>query len=68
MVHKGYGVGAEDYDKVGATFLWTLEKGLGDAFTTEVKEAWTVTYTTVAGVMIEGAEYTTPAEPVKRKQ
>jgi hemoglobin-like flavoprotein len=55
--HKGYGVKAEDYDKVGESFLWTLEKGLGDAFTPDVKEAWTVVYTTVAGVMIEGAEY-----------
>lgn len=55
--HAGYGVKAEDYDKVGASFLWTLEKGLGDGFTPDVKEAWTVVYTTVAGVMIEGAEY-----------
>lgn len=55
--HKDYGVKAEDYDKVGAAFLWTLEQGLGDDFTPEIKEAWTVTYTTVASVMIEGAEY-----------
>jgi hemoglobin-like flavoprotein len=55
--HAEYGVKAEDYDKVGASLLWTLGKGLGDAFRPEVKEAWTVTYTTVAGVMIEGAEY-----------
>lgn len=55
--HKGYGVRAEDYDKVGAAFLWTLEQGLGDAFTPEVREAWTATYTTVARVMIDGAGY-----------
>lgn len=55
--HKDYGVKAEDYDKVGAAFLWTLGQGLGDDFTDEVKDAWLVTYTTVAGVMIEGAEY-----------
>lgn len=55
--HAGYGVKAEDYDKVADAFLWTLEKGLGDAFTAQVKEAWTVTYTTVASVMIEGAGY-----------
>lgn len=60
--HKGYGVKAEDYDKVGASFLWTLEQGLGEAFTPEIKEAWTVTYTTVASVMIEGAEYDVEAE------
>ena len=55
--HKGYGVKAEDYDKVGDAFLWTLEQGLGDAFTPEIEDAWTVTYSTVASVMIDGAEY-----------
>lgn len=55
--HKGYGVKAEDYNKVADAFLWTLSKGLGDGFTDEVKDAWVVTYTTVASVMIEGAEY-----------
>lgn len=55
--HKAYGVTAADYDKVGASFLWTLEQGLGDAFTDDIKEAWAVTYGTVASVMIEGAEY-----------
>jgi hemoglobin-like flavoprotein len=59
--HAGYGVKAEDYDKVGDAFLWTLGQGLGDAFTDEIKEAWTVTYTTVAGVMIEGAQYDSAA-------
>lgn len=55
--HKEYGVKAEDYDKVGAALLWTLGQGLGEAFTDDVKEAWTVTYGTVASVMIEGAAY-----------
>lgn len=55
--HRGYGVKAEDYDKVGASFLWTLEQGLGDAYTPEVQDAWTVTYQTLASVMIDGAEY-----------
>lgn len=57
--HKGYGVKADDYDKVGASLLWTLEAGLGDDFTTEVKDAWAETYTTLSGVMIDGAEYET---------
>jgi hemoglobin-like flavoprotein len=55
--HKDYGVGAEDYNKVADAFLWTLGQGLGDAFTDEVKDAWVVTYTTVADVMIAGAGY-----------
>jgi hemoglobin-like flavoprotein len=55
--HKGYGVSAGDYDKVADAFLWTLDKGLGEAFTDDVKDAWVVTYTTVASVMIDGAGY-----------
>jgi hemoglobin-like flavoprotein len=62
--HKGYGVKAEDYDKVGDAFLWTLEQGLGDAFTPEIEDAWTVTYSTVASVMIDGAGY----GPVQHQQ
>jgi hemoglobin-like flavoprotein len=49
--HKGYGVTAEHYAPVGAALLWTLEKGLGEAFTSDVKGAWTEAYTTLAGVM-----------------
>jgi hemoglobin-like flavoprotein len=49
--HKGYGVTAAHYAPVGAALLWTLEKGLGPDFTPEVKEAWTETYTALAGVM-----------------
>lgn len=55
--HVEYGVKKEDYDKVGASLLWTLEQGLQDAFTPEVKEAWTETYTAVANVMIDGSGY-----------
>jgi len=55
--HVDYGVKKEDYDSVGAALLWTLEQGLGDAFTDEVKEAWTITYGTVASVAIDGAGY-----------
>ncbi len=51
--HNGYGVKAEHYDTVGEALLDTLEKGLGEAFTTETKEAWTITYTTLASVMKE---------------
>lgn len=59
--HVDYGVKAEDYDKVGASLLRTLEKGLGDAFTPEVKEAWTTAYGTLSTVMKDAA-YAEPAE------
>jgi hemoglobin-like flavoprotein len=49
--HAGYGVKAEHYDTVGAALLWTLGKGLGEAYTEEVDAAWTETYTTLATVM-----------------
>jgi hemoglobin-like flavoprotein len=49
--HVGYGATAEHYEPVGAALLWTLEQGLGPAFTPQVKEAWTTTYVTVADVM-----------------
>lgn len=54
--HVGYGVKPDDYATVAEALLFTLEKGLGDAFTDEVKEAWTLTYSTLAGVMIEAGE------------
>ena len=49
--HVGYGVLPEDYDKVGASLLRTLEKGLGDGYTPEVAAAWTTAYATLSGVM-----------------
>src|ERR1700720_4811396 len=42
--HVGYGAKAEHYPVVGAALLWTLEKGLGDAWTPEVADAWTAAY------------------------
>ena len=49
--HAGYGVKAEHYDTVAAALVWTLEQGLGDAFTAEVKQAWVQTYTLLATTM-----------------
>ncbi len=51
--HAGYGVTEEHYATVGAALLWTLEKGLGPAFTPAVREAWTTTYSLLANTMIE---------------
>lgn len=53
--HVSYGVKDEHYDTVGGALLYTLEKGLGDAWNDELKAAWTETYVTVAGVMKEAA-------------
>jgi nitric oxide dioxygenase len=53
--HVGYGAKAEHYPVVGAALLWTLEKGLGDAWTPEVADAWTTAYGTLSGYMIAQA-------------
>ncbi|WP_341368694.1 globin family protein [Yoonia sp. BS5-3] len=53
--HVDYGVKAEDYAPVGASLIYTLEKGLGDDFTPDLKDAWTEAYTVLSGVMIEAA-------------
>jgi hemoglobin-like flavoprotein len=49
--HVAYGVKDKDYDTVGAALLWTLETGLGEAFTPDVKEAWTNVYNVLASTM-----------------
>lgn len=49
--HVGYGVADEHYDTVGAALLWALEKGLGNAFTPEVKDAWAAVYGLLAETM-----------------
>ncbi len=37
--HSSYGVRPEHYATVGAALLWTLQSGLGEAFTPEVRDA-----------------------------
>jgi nitric oxide dioxygenase len=53
--HVAYGAKAEHYPVVGAALLWTLQKGLGDAWTPEVANAWTAAYGTLSGYMISEA-------------
>lgn len=54
--HVDYGVDDSQYDTVGQAFLDTLEKGLGDAFTPQVKQAWTTVYGILAATMIGAAQ------------
>jgi hemoglobin-like flavoprotein len=53
--HVGYGVVDAHYDTVGAALIWTLEQGLAEAFTPEVKDAWVAVYTLLASVMKDAA-------------
>ena len=54
--HHDYGVKESHYGSVADALLWTLEQGLGDAFTPAVKTAWTNVYSVLAGVMIAAQE------------
>lgn len=63
--HAGYGVTADHYKPVGEALIWTLEKGLGDEFTPEVKEAWVTTYSTLESVMTEAAAEVPPPKEKK---
>ena len=54
--HADYGVRTEHYATVGAALLWTLQAGLGEHFTPEVREAWASAYTALASVMIDAVD------------
>jgi len=53
--HVAYGVEEHHYDTVGEALLWTLERGLGDAFTDDVRDAWATAYTLLAMTMKSAA-------------
>src|SRR6187402_3959422 len=45
--HVGYGAKPAHYPVVGSALLWTLEKGLGEAWNPELAGAWTAVYGTL---------------------
>jgi nitric oxide dioxygenase len=53
--HAGYGVKPHHFAPVGSALLWTLGKGLGTAFTPEVKDAWATAYILLSTTMIDAA-------------
>jgi hemoglobin-like flavoprotein len=53
--HLTYGVRPEHYATVGAALLWTLQAGLGEAFTPEAREAWTSAYLFLSSTMQQAA-------------
>ncbi|GAB2554477.1 globin family protein [Spirosoma areae] len=50
--HVHYGVQEHHYVLVGQALLWTLEQGLGEAWTPEVQAAWQACYTLLSEIMI----------------
>ena len=63
--HAGYGVTDAHYDSVGAALVWTLEQGLGHAWTPAVASAWTEVYAMLSGIMRTAAARAEVA-PAKR--
>src|SRR6195952_4062708 len=49
--HAGYGVKDAHYDSVGVALLWTLEQGLGDAWTPDAAAAWKEVYGILSSIM-----------------
>lgn len=54
--HNGYGVQEAHYATVGAALLKTLEQGLGQAFTPQVKASWATVYGVMSSVMVAAAK------------
>jgi hemoglobin-like flavoprotein len=59
--HAGYGVEDRHFATVGAALIWTLERGLGAGFTSEMERAWCAAYEVLAGVMKQGMRDALPA-------
>ena len=63
--HRTYGVAGAHYDSVGAALLWTLETGLGKAWTPAAAEAWATLYGMLSGIMRRAAD--APMQPATVK-
>lgn len=53
--HARYGVQEAHYETVGLALLWTLEQGLGEAFTPAVSDAWAKAYGWLSTTMQQAA-------------
>ncbi|MDA0998271.1 MAG: methyl-accepting chemotaxis protein, partial [Proteobacteria bacterium] len=68
--HVNYGAEPEHYDAFGEAMILALQDSLGDAFTNEARDAWTLTYWLLANEMKHAASEAAsaaprPAPPVK---
>ena len=60
--HAGYYVEDAHYDTVGEVLLWTLNQGLGESFTPQVRDAWASVYALLATTMKDAARVADPAD------
>ena len=51
--HATYGVKAYQYSSAGAAWYWALDQTLGDAFSMDVKLAWTAAFCLLAKIMLD---------------
>ena len=61
-----YAIPDAAYDAVGEALIWTLDYGLGKAFTAEVRAAWSQLYTLLALTMKMGRLSVQPLEESDR--
>lgn len=61
--HSTYGVQEDHYGKFGTALIGTLEEGLGDKFTPELRSAWTEAYLLISSLMRRGAAKVSGAFP-----
>lgn len=54
--HVNYGATANQFPVVGEALLWTLERGLGEAYTPDVADAWITAYGAIATTMSKAME------------
>ncbi len=54
--HAEVGVKKSHYATVGQALLWTLEQGLGEAWTPEATIAWTSVYGILSETMLEASD------------
>jgi hemoglobin-like flavoprotein len=57
-----YRIPKESYAVVGEALVWTLEQGLGDAFTPATRDVWVKLYTSLATTMQMGAAAIFPTD------
>ena len=62
--HNAYGVQEDHYGKVGTALIGALEESLGDAFTPDVRSAWTEAYLLISSLMRRGAAKVSGQFPV----
>jgi hemoglobin-like flavoprotein len=49
--HVAYGVREHHYETAARALMWTLEQGLGDEWSDDVRDAWSAAYARIAGLM-----------------